>query len=166
MPPLALPALAILVGLLPLSGCLEGSSSGSSPTSAAAPSGYDAELALCVSATNRYRQSVGRATLARDERLEAYAAEAARHDGTVRKPHQYVTATNFGDGLVRAENELVGWPLARYGTVRTVVETGLEQMWREGAGGDHYRNMTGNYATIGCGIFVTNREVTVVQAFR
>jgi len=79
--------------------------------------------------------------------------------------HQYVKNTNFGSGLVRVENEVLWWPLATYGTVRKVVESGLAEMWREGAAGVHHRNMAGDYSQA-CGIFVKNGEVTVTQAFR
>ena len=156
--------LAMILALLPLGGCFEVSSP-VSPT-VSAPAGYEAELALCVSLTNSYRATVSRGALTRAERLETYAAEAARHDATAREAHKYVRATNFGNGLVRAENELLWWPLSSYGSVRKIVEAGLAQMWAEGADGDHRRNMMGDYVEIGCGIFVNNGEVTLAQAFR
>ena len=162
MPPApVLPAFAMILGLLPL--CFEISSL---PEPSEAPAGYDAELAQCVSVTNAYRASVNRGALTRAAALETYAAEAARHDAKARVAHQYVKNTNFGSGLVRAENQVLWWPLATYGTVRKVVESGLAEMWREGAAGVHHRNMAGDYSQAGCGIFVRNGEVTVTQAFR
>ena len=168
MPPApVIPAVAMMLALLPLGACFDVSLP-TAPTSStdAATGGYEAELALCVSLTNSYRATVSRGALTRAVRLDNYAAEAARHDATAREAHQYVKATNFGNGLVRAENELLWWPLSTYGTVRKVVESGLAQMWAEGTGGDHRRNMMGDYAEIGCGIFVRNGEVTLAQAFR
>jgi uncharacterized protein YkwD len=116
--------------------------------------------------TNSFRASESRAALARAARLDTYAADAARHDATVREAHQYVKNTNFGNGLVRAENELLWWPLSTYGNVRKVVEAGLSEMWNEGPNGEHRRNMLGDYREIGCGIFVDSGEVTLAQAFR
>jgi len=165
MPPaLVLPVLAMILALLPPGGWFEISSPAAATESA--PTSYDAELALCVSVTNAYRASVNRGALTRAAALETYAAEAARYDANARVAHQYVKSTNFGNGLVRAENEVLWWPLANYGSVRKVVETGLAEMWREGAEGVHYRNMVGDYSEVGCGIFVDHGDVTVTQAFR
>jgi uncharacterized protein YkwD len=165
MPPL--PLVPLLMVLVPLAGGLDLLTSGASrPSFNTRPGGHETELAYCVTATNAYRASVNRSALARDERLEAYAAEAARIDASVGEAHHHLKATNFGNWLVRAENEIPSWPLATYGTVRTVIERGLARMWREGPEGPHYRNMTGDYVALGCGIHVANGEVTVVQAFR
>ena len=169
MPPAPLlPTVAVILSLLPVGSCFD-LSSPASPGSSPSPSanaGYDAELALCVSITNTYRASIGRGALTRAERLDAYAAEAARTDASAREAHHYTTNTKFGNGLVRAENELLWWPLSTYGTVRNVVEEGLATMWKEGPGGTHYVNVVGNYSEIGCGIYVSGGEVTVEQAFR
>jgi uncharacterized protein YkwD len=167
MPPAALfSAVGFLLILLPL-GARFGTSSSPSPDPAADTTAtYEAERALCVSITNAYRASAGRTALTRTERLETYAAEAARHDGMLRQAHQYVNATNFGNGLVRAENELLWWPLSTYGTVRRIVEEGLAQMWNEAPGGSHRGNILGDYTEVGCGVFVNNGDVTLAQAFR
>jgi hypothetical protein len=50
--------------------------------------------------------------------------------------------------------------------VRAIVKQGLAQMWAEGPGGSHYENMKGNYTEMGCGIFLSNDEVTVSQDFK
>jgi uncharacterized protein YkwD len=163
-----LPTVAVIFSLLPVGSCFD-LASPASPDSSFAPSanaGHDTELALCVSITNTYRASTGRGALTRAARLDTYAAEAARSDASARQAHHYTTTTNFGNGLVRAENELLWWPLSTYGTVENVVREGLSTMWKEGPGGTHYVNMVGNYSEIGCGIYVTGGEATVEQAFR
>jgi hypothetical protein len=64
------PAIAFVLMLLPLGGCFDVSAP-ATPTA----TGYEAELALCVSITNSFRASESRAALARAARLETYAAE-------------------------------------------------------------------------------------------
>lgn len=116
--------------------------------------------------TNRYRRAAGLQPMTRSPALEAYATEAARVDAQARTPHHHARTTNHGNGTARAENEILWWPLATYKSVRNVIAGGLDDMWKQGATGVHYRNLIGPYALIGCGIFVQGDEVTVVQAFR
>ena len=56
--------------------------------------------------------------------------------------------------------------IAFCGSVRAIVRQGLSQMWAEGPGGSHYENMKGAYTEMGCGIFISNGEVTVSQDFK
>jgi hypothetical protein len=142
-------------------------------SSPAAPSGnsgdgtlFQAEVALCISETNRLRATAGKPALTRSPALDSYAAAAAQTDGLARTPHQHSNATNRGNGLVTAENELLYWNLSHYKTVHNIVVQGLAQMWGQGVGGPHYENMAGNYSQIGCGVFVQGDDVSVVQAFR
>jgi len=146
--------------LLPACGDSGGRAGAASPAD-----GYTAELQRCVELTNRYRAAAGLAPLARSARLETYAARAAASDGRSHAAHAYFDRTE-GGGIALAENVIPWWPLSRYGSVRGVIERGLAGMWNEGPGGSHYRNMTGGYSQVGCGIFVGRGEVTVVQAFR
>ena len=46
------------------------------------------------------------------------------------------------------------------------MEEGLAQMWNEVPGGSHRGNILGDYAEVGCGVFVNNGAVTLAQAFR
>jgi uncharacterized protein YkwD len=142
-----------------------------SPTAPSSPSeagatAFSAEAALCVDQTNRYRATVGKAPLARSSALEAYATAAAKTDGLAHVAHQYARATNLGNGISRAENAILWWSLRYYGSVQQIVRGGLADMWGQGEGGTHYRNLVGQYKEVGCGIFVNGDEVTVVQAFR
>lgn len=145
-----------------------GSPAAPSPASGAASdaAAYVAELSTCIQVTNIYRASVGKAALARSAALDEYAAAAARTDGTVKIPHHHARTTNLGNGTSKAENAILWWSLRYYGTVESVVRRGLEDMWRQGAGGTHYQNIVGGFTETGCGIFVNGDEVTVVQAFR
>jgi uncharacterized protein YkwD len=127
---------------------------------------FGSELAFCIDETNRLRATIGKLPLSRSAMLDGYAAIAARDDAASGVAHTHSRATNFGNGTSRAENEVLRWSLAYFHTVRAIVERGLREMWKEGRGGGHYDNMTGNYRKIGCGIFVRGDDVTVVQEFR
>jgi uncharacterized protein YkwD len=150
-----------------LGGCLP---STSSPTASAGSADeghpFESELAYCVSEINRLRATIGKPALSRSSELEAYAAVAAREDAKARAAHAHARATNFGDGTSRAENEMLLWSLSYFHTLRALIERGLADMWKQGPGGVHYDNMTGNYREAGCGIYVKGDEVTVLQAFR
>lgn len=124
--------------------------------------GFDAELAFCATEINRYRASIGQPPLARSSDLETFATAAATADAAVRIAHQHFRHTN-GGGVSRAETEILWW---KGHATRDVVEKGLAQMWRVGPGGDHYDIIAGAYSQVGCGIFISNNEVTVAQEFR
>lgn len=158
----------VVAAALLASGCGTSVSSPTSPTATSGPGSpaYSAEAGLCVDQTNRYRATVGRKPLLRSPALDEYAAAAARTDGLAHIAHQHARATNLGNGLSRAENAILWWSLRYYGSVQRIVRDGLADMWSQGEGGTHYRNLVGNFSEIGCGIFVNGDEVTVVQAFR
>ena len=126
---------------------------------------YVSELEYCVAETNQYRASIGRPALIRSVALEAYAATAAPYDRAARAAHRYFRKTN-GGGVAFAENQIPGWPLPQFGSVREIIRSGLAMMWAEGRGGGHYDNLAGSYTQVGCGVFVHGNLVTVVQAFR
>jgi len=169
MPPVALlPALGLVFTMLPLTAWRDPLAS--SPDIKAAQSvgsaNHDAELALCINAINGYRRRAGQSPLMRDATLERYAADAARDDANAKQPHHYGRSTNFGNALALAENEIPRWPLDSYDSVSDIIEAGLAEMWKEGPGGGHYQNIIGKYTRVGCGIYIAENEVTVVQAFR
>jgi len=145
-------------------------SASSAPTmtdsAAADPSPFEQELAFCVQRMNTLRASKDLAPLTRDSTLERYAAAAARTDGLAHTAHRHARETRHGNGTALAENEILWWSLDGYGSVRAIIEGGLDDMWRQGAGGAHYDNLVGPYTQAGCGILVNGDEVTVVQAFR
>lgn len=143
-----------------------GSSACTTTPSAPSPgtAGAPADLALCVSEINRYRSLAGRAALTRSETLEKFAAESAQHDATVGVPHALFTRTNGGNGVARAETQLLRW--LGY-EVSEVIRRGLAEMWSAGPGGAHYDVMLGAaYTEVGCGVFVNGREVSVSQDYR
>jgi hypothetical protein len=158
---------AALVMTLAACGC-SGSPAAPSPSAVATAdsASYSTEISLCAQVTNQYRAAVGKAPLTRASVLEEYATAAARTDGTAKIAHHHARTTNLGNGLSKAENAILWWSLRYYGTVEGVVRRGLEDMWTQGDGGSHYRNIVGNFTETGCGIFVNGDEVTVVQAFR
>jgi uncharacterized protein YkwD len=151
---------AVLVGSCTGGATAPNSSSSSSSTAATA-----ADLSFCVQETNRYRASVGLGALSQSAALESYAATGAQVDGRAHVAHSHFTNTS-GGGVALAENVIPWWPLADYGTVQEVMRQGLAQMWAEGQSGVHYKNITGRYTQLGCGVFVDNGEITVVQDFR
>ena len=126
---------------------------------------YSSDLEYCAAQTNAYRASIGRPALIRSVELEAYAAAAAPYDTRARAAHRYFRRTG-GGGVAFAENQIPGWPLPRYGSVREIIRNGLAMMWAEGRGGGHYDNLAGRYSQVGCGLYVDGDRVTVVQAFR
>ena len=140
------------------------------PTAADAPVAeaetFASESAFCVSEINRMRASIGAAPLARTDRLETFATEAARVDTEEGVPHTHFRRTNGGNGTAFAENTIPWWKVSSHGSVRNVIREGLTQMWSQGPGGTHFENMRGNYSEVGCGVFVANGEVTVSQDFR
>ncbi len=131
-------------------------------TTAASSANLDASVSFCTEEINRYRVTIGLNPLDRAADLDAFAAQAAEHDGRVGVPHQFFQMTN-GGGISRAENQLLLWK--GYG-VNEVIRQGLAQMWAEGAGGSHYQIMIGRYGQVGCGIFKNGNEVNVSQDFR
>lgn len=135
--------------------------------SADAPSStvLTADLLFCVNETNRYRAMAGKSPLNRSTRLEEFAAEGARRDGSARVAHAHFNATR-NQRIAFAENEVPWWPFARSGNVQSVIRQGIAGFWAEGTGGGHYKNLTGMYTQVGCGVFVNNGEITIVQDFR
>jgi hypothetical protein len=127
-------------------------------------SGTEAAHAFCVDETNRLRTGNGRAAVARSAELEAYADEGAAidHDGS---PHQHFGDTS-GGGIAFAENECPHWSLASAGgDLSQLVGSCIEAFFSEGPGGGHYDNMMGNYAALGCGLYVEGDSVTIIQDF-
>ncbi len=126
-----------------------------------------ANLQFCLSEINRYRATLNRAALQQSSSLDDYAATAAEFDGSRHNAHAYANSTNFSGGYVRFENEIPWWSLRIYGSVRAVIRQGLATMWAQGPTGEHYQTMT-HPATreFGCGVYLGNGEVTVVQAYR
>ena len=154
-----LAALVVALGVLPQA-ALEARPADRSETAL-----YASELEYCVAETNQYRATIGRPALVRSVELEAYAAAAAPHDVKARSAHHYFRKTS-GGGVAFAENQIPAWPLPRFGSVREIIRSGLAMMWAEGRGGGHYDNLAGRYSQVGCGVFVQNDRVTIVQAFR
>src|SRR6266545_2649303 len=72
-----------------------------------------ADLAFCVSETNRYRTANIRPVLARSASLEAYATAGAKIDGQGTTPHQHFLSGADG-ALALAENEIHRQPLALF----------------------------------------------------
>jgi hypothetical protein len=103
--------------------------------------------------------------LRRSSALDAYAMTAARYDGTSRQRHRHFSRTR-GAGIATAENQIPWWPLPADGSVERVIEEGTRMMWDEGPGGGHYDNLTAPHHEVGCGVFVDDNRVTIVQAFR
>jgi len=144
----------------PLGGPSPSPSPGPAPLPTQATS---ADLAYCVSETNRDRAIVGKPALHESASLESFAAAAAQSDAQSRSPHGYAKTHASGTW---AENEIPWWPLASYGTVQAVMTQGIAQMWAEGPTGGHYQNIVGPYSQLGCGVYIGNGEITVAMDFR
>jgi len=125
----------------------------------------DANLAFCVTETNRLRAQVGRGPVNRSSGLEAFATEGAEVDTLARDPHRHFSSTG-GGGIAFAENEcpsFSGWRIM--GNVRQTIEACLAAFFSEGPGGGHYENLIGNYGSVGCGYYLSGQGITIVQDF-
>jgi Cysteine-rich secretory protein family len=136
------------------------SSSPSSPTGATA-----ADLAFCVQDINAFRATVGRPPLAQSAALEAFAAQSAQQDATTGVPHSHFDATN-GGGIAAGENELLPTALSLFGTVQGAMHGADTISFAEGPSGGHYQLLVGSSTQVGCGVFISNGRITVVQDFR
>jgi len=122
----------------------------------------------CVTETNRYRAMNGKPAVTRSSPLEDFADAGAMIDfgGS---PHQHFSSTS-GGGIAFAENECPHWNTNQTaGDLSMLVTSCIAAFYSEGPGtGDahgHYNNMMGNYATLGCGIYQSGTEVTIVQDY-
>jgi len=124
--------------------------------------------AVCVTETNRYRAMNGKPPVTRSMQLEAFADTGAMVDfgGT---PHQHFSSTN-GGGIAFAENECPHWSTNQTGgDLSMLVLQCIAAFYSEGPGTGnahgHYNNMMGAYATLGCGIYQSGTDVTIVQDY-
>ena len=127
---------------------------------------------FCVSETNRYRAMNGKPALAESAQLETYADTGAMVDYNANSPHMHFSSTN-GGGIAFAENECPGhsgWHLPPGGDMNMLVGQCILAFYSEGPGTDyathgHYINMMGNYGKLGCGIYQSGTDVTIVQDY-
>jgi len=127
-------------------------------------SGTDDAHQFCVDETNRLRTMNGRPAVERDDALEAYADDGAEHDHHA-DPHDHFIETN-GGGIAFAENECPHWDLSfGGGDLVELVRNCIAAFYDEGPGGGHYDNMMGDYAALGCGIYIEGTDVTIIQDF-
>jgi hypothetical protein len=124
--------------------------------------------AVCVTETNRYRAMNGKADVVRSTQLEEFADTGAMIDfgGS---PHQHFSSTQ-GGGIAFAENECPHWSTKKTGgDLSMLVIQCIAAFYAEGPGTGnahgHYNNMMGAYATLGCGIYQSGTEVTIVQDY-
>jgi hypothetical protein len=124
----------------------------------------DADLAFCVSETNRYRANGGATAVARSAMIEIHAAAAARADAESGIAHSYSSATATPPW---GENEVLQQSLSALGgTPRSVVQQAIAGFWSEGPNGPHRQILLGPYTQVGCGFFLSGGLVTFVQHFR
>jgi hypothetical protein len=156
-----------LAWLIVLAACGGGADTGVD----AAPGGTSAKQ-FCVSETNRYRAMNGKPAVTESSPLETYADAGAMVDYNANSPHMHFTSTN-GGGIAFAENECPGhsgWNLPPGGDMNALVGQCILAFYMEGPGTDyathgHYINMMGPYAKLGCGIFQSGTDVTIIQDY-
>lgn len=120
-----------------------------------------ADLAFCVSETNRYRAMAGAASVARSSVLETYAATAIQADALSGNLHNY-TRTH-PPGVAFGENGFLRLPLNVLGSIQGVLREALLSFWNSSS---HRATLTGGYTQVGCGVFVQGNDVSVLQHFR
>jgi hypothetical protein len=119
---------------------------------------------FCIQETNRYRAMNGRTAVTRSPQLEAFADTGASVDH-VAGPHDHFRQTH-GAEIAFAENECPRWSLQQSnGDMTELVRMCIATFYAEGPGGGHYENMLGDYRSLGCGIFQSGADVTIVQDF-
>jgi hypothetical protein len=137
------------------------------PTEPSEPDPFDppglptaADVDVCVSETNRYRASLGRAAVTNPRDFQERAQAGADSDHASGQPHGY-----FQSHPVPAENEALRWPLIN-GQVRLTITAMIDMFFAEGPGGGHFENLRGPYGEIGCGLAVSGSRMTMVLIFR
>ena len=130
--------------------------------------GDESPQVVCVSETNRYRSMNGKADVVRAAKLEEYATAGARIDFDS-QPHQHFSRTQ-GGGIAFAENECPHWNLNQTkGDMAKLVQQCVARFYEEGPGSGvahgHYMNMMGEYRALGCGIYKSGNDVTIVQDY-
>jgi len=124
-----------------------------------------ADLAFCVADINGYRAQANRPALAESIALETFAAAGAQTDAASGVPHTHFTASN-GAGIATAENEFLTADRQLFPTIQNAMHGANALFWAEGPTGSHYQTLVGPYTQVGCGVFVANGTVTVVQDYR
>ena len=143
-------------------GDITGPSGGSGSGNLSSVTVSAADLAFCVSETNRHRTSVGVGALAQAADLEAFALAAARADHASGVAHDYFSANATG---LASENMVLRSPLS--GNVGSLITAALAAFWAEGPGGVHHDNMRDpRWRRVGCGIHIEGDQVTLAQEFR
>jgi hypothetical protein len=136
--------------------------------SAVPQTGDSAVLQFCVDESNRYRAMGGKGPIARSSTLEAFAAEGAAQDTQNMQAHGHFGRQ--GDDLVAfAENACpswLGWTLGDGPTAtHDAVAECIKAFYDEGPGGGHYDNLMSDNAALGCGFYVENGGITIIQDF-
>jgi len=135
--------------------------------------GGSADLQFCVDETNRYRAMDGKPAIARSARLEEYATIGAELDTLEMRAHGHFGDTQGGQGLAVAENACPSWLGWRLGSgampVRDAIAECIKAFYDEGAGtGDehgHYNNLMSDNTSVGCGVYVRDGGITIIQDF-
>ena len=166
-------AVIVVVFTIAAAAC-SNSSAGTSNTTSGSPSSPSppatsataADLAFCVSETNRYRAMVARPALTESAALESYAAAGAQADAASGVPHSHFQNTH-GGGVALAENEVLTQPLTILGgSVQSAMRAAMQGFYGEGPGGGHYQNLEGQFTQVGCGVYIGQKLITLVQDFR
>jgi hypothetical protein len=135
------------------------------PSTSSSTRATAADLVFCVQDINAFRATVGRPPLSEYVPLEAFAGLSAQEDADAGTAHSHFNATN-GGGVASAENELLTAAFNQSSTVQAAMHGADAIFIAEGPSGDHYKNLVGPYAQVGCGVFIANGAITVVQDFR
>jgi Cysteine-rich secretory protein family len=132
----------------------------------------DAILQFCADETNRYRVMDGKAPVERNAELEQYASTGAQLDTEQQRSHGHFGDTQ-GGGIAATENACyawMGWALDDGpDAVKDAVALCLQSFYDEGRGTGpfhaHYNILMGDNLKLGCGVFVLNGGVSILQDF-
>ena len=162
--------MANLGGLL-LSGVLiaacanDGTLSMSSFAPNAAASATAADLAFCVQDINAYRARVGIASrYSESAALETFAALGAQQDSVSGQAHGHFEGTLGG---AVGENELLNGSFTTGIGVQAAIQSANAQFFSEGPGGGHYEHLVSlTLRQVGCGVYIANGRITIVEDFQ
>ena len=156
-----------VLAVVAVSACGANDAASTSPFSTSASVSVSAaDLAFCVQDINSYRARVGGlSNYGESPTLESFAAIGAQTDGVSGQAHGHFTAT-LG-GLAVSENEVLNGTLTTGTTIQSAIQTADATFFAEGStGGDYQHLVSPTLTQAGCGVYIANGHITIVEDFR
>jgi hypothetical protein len=159
--------LGLLLAAVAASACGANDTAVTSPFSTSpAVSVTAADLAFCVQDINSYRARVGGlSNYGESPTMESFAAIGAQTDGVSGQAHSHFITT-LG-GLAVSENEELNATFATGTTIQSAIQAADATFFAEGSTGSDYQHLVSSTLTeVGCGVYIANGHITIVEDFR